>query len=146
MTKRLRWFLAGAVLFWLIVVVPARWLGGDAAVIYSSVALGLCLLPTLATLAWGRWALARSPEQQLLMVLGGTVLRMGFVLGASLALTYTVPYFQQSSFWIWVLVFYLCTLALEMAILISGGTVPAAASSGVPTGPSATKPEQEMVR
>src|SRR5436853_296862 len=71
MKRRLGWLVAGSLAFWLAVSYPARLLGGDSALGYSAVAAALCLAPTLATLAWAGWALERSPEQQLLMLLGG---------------------------------------------------------------------------
>jgi hypothetical protein len=57
------------------------------------------------------------------VVLGGTGLRLFFVLGAGLVLTGAVPYFQLQSFWVWVLVFYLFTLALEMLLAIRSLTL-----------------------
>jgi hypothetical protein len=120
MKRRLGLLTAGSLALWLAVSYPARLLGGESAVVYSAVAVALCLAPTLATLAWAGWALDQSPEQQLLMLLGGTGVRMGVVLGAGLALYTFVPYFQESGFWVWLLVFYLFTLALEMALLVAG--------------------------
>jgi hypothetical protein len=112
--------LVGSLGFWAAAVYPTRLLGGEPAVVYSAVAVGLCLVPTAATLLWAERAFRGSPEQQLLMVLGGTGVRMATVLGAGLVLYYAVPYFQQTSFWICLLVFYLFTLALEMVLLIKG--------------------------
>jgi hypothetical protein len=120
--RRLGFFIAAAVVFWVLLALPARHLWGDDAVVYSAVALGLCLVPTAVTLAWSTWALERAPaEQQLLAVLGGTGIRMFVVLAAGLALYLRVEYFQHSpGFWVWVLVFYLFTLALEMTLIVSG--------------------------
>ena len=54
----------------------------------------------------------------MLAVMGGTGLRMVFVVGAGMALFYLHPDFNHAAFWIWVIVFYLFTLTLEMVILL----------------------------
>jgi hypothetical protein len=119
--RRLGLFIGASLAFWVLVAVPARRLWGDIALTYSAVALGLCLVPAAATLAWAGWALHRSAEQQLLVVLGGTGLRMFTVLTAALVLYTRVEYFQREhGFWVWVLVFYLFTLALEMGLVLAG--------------------------
>src|SRR5437588_221513 len=79
--------------FWLLLALPARRLGGgDAAVVYSGTALALCLVPAVVTLLWAGWALDKSPEQQLTLVLGGTGMRLFVVLGSAWALFASVPY------------------------------------------------------
>ncbi len=120
--KRLLQLIGGSMLFWLLVSIPARYLGGgDAAVVYSLSAVLICLIPTAATLYWGMRAVQGPPEQQLMVVMGGTGIRMLFVLLVGLALYKLVPYYQTyQGFWIWLLVFYLFTLALEMILLLSG--------------------------
>jgi hypothetical protein len=106
---------------WLLLALPARMLGGgDAAMIFSGTALLLCLVPAVGTLVWALWGLQRNPEQQLIIILGGTGLRMFFVLCVALLISQFVPYYQQQiSFWIWLLVLYMSTLALEMGLLLS---------------------------
>ena len=115
------YLIAGSLAFWLLLALPARSLGGgDAAIIFSGTALLLCLVPTVGTLIWASWGLQKHPEQQLTMILGGTGLRMFFVLGVALLISRAVPYYQeQTSFWIWLLVFYLITLALEMGLMLT---------------------------
>jgi hypothetical protein len=90
----------------------------QAALGHSLVALLLCLVPAAATLAWASWGHDKSPEAQVAAVLGGSGVRMFFVLGAGMLLTSLVPSFQRPGFWIWVLLFYLFTLALEMVLLV----------------------------
>jgi len=89
---------------------------------YIAVAGALCLIPSVLTLLWVAWSTAQTPERQLTAALGGTGVRMFVVLAAGLLLTQEVPYFTEhrQSFWLWVLVFYLFDLGLEMAILLSG--------------------------
>ena len=126
MIKRLAWFLGGALLLWagLVLGLKGREFAPDAVVI--SVAAGLCLVPSLLTLAWSSWSVGQTPEQQLLATLGGTGVRMFVVLAAGIVLTMAVPYFaeRQQGFWISVLVFYLLYLALEVAILLIGRSAP----------------------
>src|SRR5260370_37631715 len=44
--------VVGSLLFWLALIFPARKLGGDEGVFLSTVALGLCLIPAVASMAW----------------------------------------------------------------------------------------------
>jgi hypothetical protein len=108
-------------LFWLIVAYPVYRLWGEQVFVYSAVAAGLCLVPTAVTLIWGRWALRQPPQQQVVMVMGGTGVRMAVVLTCGLLLN-MVEYFQRQSFWACLLVFYLASLALEMVLLLTGRT------------------------
>jgi hypothetical protein len=102
---------------WATAFFPARYFGGQAAVVYSLVALGLCLVPTSLTLFWASESQAPPPQHQMLLIFGGTGLRMAFVLGGGLALGAFLPVFREAAFWIWVLVFYLFTLTLEVLLL-----------------------------
>jgi threonine/homoserine/homoserine lactone efflux protein len=93
----------------------------EAAVVFLATALALCLAPAVVTLLWGERALRQSADKQLLMVMGGTGVRMAFVLLAGWALYQYVPYYQQQpSFLIWLAVGYLFTLALDMTLLLAG--------------------------
>jgi hypothetical protein len=119
--RRLLLLVGGTAAFWLIVGLPARYLGGgDTAIAYLGTALLLCLAPGMVTLIWGESAFKQSPDQQLILVLGGTGLRMFFVLLAGWALFVWLPYYQQQSFLIWLLVGYLFTLALDLTLLLAG--------------------------
>jgi hypothetical protein len=84
----------------------------------SGVAAGLCLLPTAATLLWCDLVLGSSPEKQLAAVFGGTGIRMAFVLAVSMVLYFNVQDFNRTGFWLWVVVFYLATLTLEMILVL----------------------------
>jgi hypothetical protein len=120
--RRLAGFLAAAVVVWVLAAGLAYFRWGEAEVAYCSVAALLCLLPSLGTLLWAAWGQNQSPEQQLTAVLGGTGVRMFFVLGTGLLLTNTVPFFAEhpQGFWLWLLLFYLVDLALEMTFLVAG--------------------------
>jgi hypothetical protein len=119
--RRLLLLLSGTLAFWVLVGIPARLLGGDAALVYSGTALLLCLVPAAITLAWADRALQGTIDKQLVLVLGGTALRMITVLGAAWVLYEWVPAYRASGgFWIWVLVAYLFTLVLEMTLMLAG--------------------------
>jgi len=121
--KRLGLFLAGAVVLWGVtfalgwVLWPEQ---RDSLPACSVTALGLCLVPTTLTFLWSVWGLKQTPDQQLAVVLGGTGVRMFFVLGVGLLLSTTVAYFHEHAlqFWLWVLLYYLATLALEMILIV----------------------------
>ena len=109
--------IGGALAAWLLAAVPARWLGGDEALLHSGVAFLLCLVPTALTLAWCHLALARSPEQQLLAVLGGSGVRMVLVIAAALVLFHATEAFHHRKFLLWVIAAYLVTLTLEVVLV-----------------------------
>jgi hypothetical protein len=111
--------LGGTACFWLVAAYPAYSLWGEEALLYSATAAVLCLLPMAGTLVWAARALRGAPEQALAAVLGGTGLRILVVMGAAVALYLTVPFFHRRSFMIWVVVFYLVTLTLEMGLLLA---------------------------
>jgi hypothetical protein len=119
--RRVLLLIAGSLAFWLLVALPARALGGgDAAIVFSGTALLLCLVPAVGTLIWAAWGLKEHPEQQVTVIVGGSGLRMFFVLCAGLLISKCVPYYEeQTSFWIWLLVFYCFTLALEMGLMLT---------------------------
>jgi len=118
--KRVGILIACTLLLWAAVAYPAWLLGGDQTLVYSLVALALCLTPAAATLIWAEWASRQAPENQPAMILGGTGIRMGLVLGVGLLLYTQSPYFQEPSFWICLLLFYLFTLALEVMLVVNG--------------------------
>jgi hypothetical protein len=119
---RLLLLLGGVLAFWVLLAVPARWLGGgDRAVVYSGTAALLCLIPAAGTLLLTERLGRGRPNQRLLMHLGSTGIRMFFVLMAGCGLFLGVPFFrEQFGFLIWLAVFYLFTLALEVVLLLAG--------------------------
>jgi threonine/homoserine/homoserine lactone efflux protein len=120
--RRVLFLIGGCAAFWLLVGLPARHLGGgDRALVFLGTALLLCLAPAVATLVWGERALRRSADNQLVMVLGGTGVRMLLVLLAGWTFNQYIPFYQQQpSFLIWLAVGYLFTLGLEMVLLLAG--------------------------
>jgi hypothetical protein len=93
------------------------WAGWDG-VVHSSVSAVVCLVPTAVTLLWCDLVLGKSPEQQLAAVLGGTGVRMAFVVGVAMVLYYNVEQFHSSYFWLWIIGFYLATLTVEMVLVV----------------------------
>jgi hypothetical protein len=118
-TQKVTLLAAGTLGFWLLVAYPARLVWGDAAVLFSAVAGLLCLVPAIASLVWAHGALKGKPVQQLAAVMGGMGLRMAVVLGAGMAFYFLVPDFHHAAFWLWVVVFYLVTLALEVGLVVT---------------------------
>lgn len=121
MSARLLFFVGVTLTFWLLAALPARWLGGgDLAILYSGTAALLCLIPGVAALLWAGLS-SNQPGQQLTIALGSTSIRLFFVLGMAFLLDRTLPLYHGSlAFWIWVLVFYLLTLAVETTLLLKG--------------------------
>jgi hypothetical protein len=112
----------GVAAFWVLLAVPARYLGGgDNAVAQSGLAALLCLVPAAAVMAWAQWAFRKGGQHHLYAVLGGGGVRMFFVLGAGLLLSEVLGWYRgQLGFWVWLGVFYFFTLALEIALLLKG--------------------------
>ena len=121
MSRQLSFFIIGTLLFWMVVAFLGRsisFLGGEQAVVYSATAALLCAVPAALPLVWIRRPDEGKGSEQVLWALLGMGLRMFGVLGGGIALYLAVPSFQQTSFWICILVFYLFTLALETVLLL----------------------------
>ena len=119
MKKSLAVLVLGLLGFWLLVTYPAKLLWGDSAVLFSSVAGLICLLPTALTLVWSQRAFKGAAEQVLLAVMGGMSVRLIFVIGVGLWLFNSLAEFNYKRFWIWIIVYYLLTLVLEMYVLLT---------------------------
>jgi hypothetical protein len=106
------WSLASglACLLW-----PACW---EQVLVQSLSAAGLCLLPGSLTLLWALQPGPRSREQRPFLVLGSSGLRLGGVLLLALLLRALVPACRPTSFWLWLTIFYLFTLAWESSLLL----------------------------
>ncbi len=117
--KALLWLIAGTVTFWGLLTYPARlaW-PDDPTFAWSTAAALLCLVPGALTLAWTTWAYKGQAQQQLVAVLGSTMVRMAVVVAGGLVLFLSVPAFAYQRFWMFVIVYYLFTLALEMVLIV----------------------------
>jgi hypothetical protein len=118
MMRQIGQLWAGTALLWALLALPAWLLGGETGLLDAAVACGLCLVPMTATMLWCHWAFSGAPEQQLAAVMGGTSVRMLGVVGASIGLFFTVEALGRPAFLIWVVVFYLTTLALEVVLVV----------------------------
>lgn len=103
--------------FWLIVAYPAYLLDPEHGLLHSGVAVVLCAVPTALTLLWCDIVLKGSAESQLAAVFGGTGLRMLVAVGIAAVLYKNVEEFALGRFWMWIIVFYLVTLAIEMFLV-----------------------------
>ena len=123
MIARLLTFIGATWILWLLLGLPFRFLNedrayGDAMMIYGGVAALICLIPGSLTLWWGSRPNIQ-PREQVLVMFGSTGLRIMGVFGLGILLFFTVPYLRvHRGFWLWVLVFYLFTLALEMMLIV----------------------------
>jgi hypothetical protein len=97
---------------------PAKWMWGEGMLLQSAVAMGLCLVPGVAVLVAAGWLQQKPPEWRMGFTLLGAVFRMGFVLGVGAILYSATPGFGENAFWIWLLVFYLFTLAVEVGLIL----------------------------
>jgi hypothetical protein len=132
--QRLLTLILGTLGFWVLAAIPAKHLGGgDLALIHSATAMLLCLVPGVLTLVWVSWTTSKNSQQLVLVALGSTGVRLFGVLLAGFLLLRMVPLFQeQAGFLIWLLVFYLFTLTLEMVLLLKAAREPARSGESAP--------------
>jgi hypothetical protein len=116
--KKLGSLAGSTLLLWGILIYPCWLIWANTVWLESSVALGLCLVPALVTLAWTLRA-GDAPEQQLVAVLGGTGVRLVFALGGGLLLYHTLPEMFTNGFWLWLAVFYMFILAVETFLVLN---------------------------
>lgn len=115
--KSLAWLFGGTLLICIAVMSPSCFGQDELAVFQCTVACAVSLVPALGTMAWALRA-GNTPEQQLVAVLGGTVVRSGAVLASGFLLRAVLPEWFTQSFWIWLGFFYLVTLALETTLVL----------------------------
>jgi hypothetical protein len=128
-TKALLWLVGGTVAFWGLLTYPARLVWpDDPTFAWTTAAALLCLVPTALTLAWTSWAYREQAQQQLVAVLGSTGVRLFVVIAVGMVLFLNVKEFEYQRFWLFVIVFYLFTLALEMVLIVRGAAAKQAMS------------------
>jgi hypothetical protein len=111
--------IASTGIAWILAEVPARAWWGVAATYYSGAAALLCAVPAVITLFASARELDKSPQWQLVVVVGGMALRIVFVVGMGIAICYLMPYFNEHRFWLWVIFFYWITLTVEVVLLVN---------------------------
>lgn len=136
MIRRVLLLVVGSILFVALAALPvARLTDYDQAFLHASTAMVLCLIPGVLTLIWASWMYERDPQQQLLVMLGATGIRMfGVLIVGYLLYTQVPPYRDQLGFLLWLVVCYVFVLALELILLLSGQAV----SSPLPSGGEGT--------
>jgi len=116
--RQLGILLGSIAVLWLLLALPARWIWGNVVLLHSVVALSLCAVPAAASLIWATASIERSPDMLMFQVLGGMGLRMAFVLGVGLALYLGLPDDFSEVFWVWVLIFYMFSLFVEVCLVV----------------------------
>jgi hypothetical protein len=126
MTAELRTLLArclhlGAMVavLWGLLLYPAYRIGGSDAVFGLSVSAGLCLVP-----GWVVFLIASrfldAASQMPIVVIGGSVLRLVFVLLGVLVVQGMWEGLTFTEFVVWLLLFYMATLAVETRLMLKG--------------------------
>jgi len=102
---------------WAALLYPGWVWWGEAAFFHSAAAWTLCVVPGAAAMAW---AMSKhiAPESRALTALAGTGIRLMVTLGGGLMLTELLPETFTKIFWLWVGVFYLLMLTLEVILLV----------------------------
>jgi hypothetical protein len=118
MMRKLGLLVAGTGALWVLVLVPARMVWGDRAVVESAVAAALCLIPMSLTLVWSIRAQGGSAEGQLAAAMGGTAIRLFVVILGAVVLYLSIEELNEASFMVWVVFFYLATLTLEIVLVL----------------------------
>ena len=107
---------------WLLLAGPAYLLAGSRGIEGLAYAAALCIpVGCIVIFIAGRWSSSDAP---LVAVLVGMLARMGVVLGGVLVLQVYRPDLQLVEFAIWIILFYIVTLAAETLLLLRGRTVP----------------------
>jgi hypothetical protein len=118
--KRCAILVVAGLILWSIAALPTRLWWGHAAFVESALALAICMVPALASLAWAAWRPPQTDQQRLVLVLGGTSLRLLGTLALALVLLRLMPELgDHMGFWTWVVIFYLFMLAFETSLLAS---------------------------
>jgi hypothetical protein len=123
--KSLVVLVVGTLALWVALIYPGWLLWGEKAWVQSVAALGLCLLPALATYLWVLKA-GGSPEMRMVVALGGSGIRIMLALGGGFLLYNNLPSTFTDSFWAWMAVFYLFVLALEIYLVVTQQNSPKA--------------------
>ena len=110
------WLFATLAGLWLVLALPARWVGGIAGLEGLTWAIGLCLLPGLMVLTVTGLLpkLATAPQA----ILFSTTARMLLVLVGVLVIREARPELGFREFFSWLIVSYMAALAMESYFLV----------------------------
>jgi hypothetical protein len=120
MKNRLAQFVAGALPIGAALIGADLLVRGPAVWPATAAAFGLAFVPALATMAWAVLAFRTDPGLMLLAGLGGSGARMMVSLGGGFLLHQLDPGAFAVPFFLWLAVFYLLLLALEVTLLVRG--------------------------
>jgi hypothetical protein len=115
--SRCGWLTLATAVLWLVLLGPAWVIAGRDGLIGLSCSAGLCLVPGLIVFALAAKS-AASGANVSLVILGGTVLRMMFVLVGMLIVQSADPRLGFREFVVWLLTFYLSMLAIETFLVL----------------------------
>jgi len=118
MIRRLCQLVCASFLAWGALAYPVWLYGGNRSLVQSGVAAGVCVFPAALTLALGLRLSRGTPEQFLVLIIGGMAVRLVMVFGVGAALAKMATEFRGTGFWLWVLLYYLVTLVLEALLLV----------------------------
>jgi hypothetical protein len=125
-TRTLGYFLAGAIVGWAALAGIGQQLQGEYGLLCAGVAGLVCIIPTTISLIMTLWSNNKTGSEQLMAVIGGMGLRMVTVLSVSLVVFLNVGEFREDqsrelTFWTFVLISYLATLAWETFLAARSG-------------------------
>lgn len=106
--------LIGGAGLWVLLAGPAWLLAGTMGLIGLTISAVLCLGPALAAVAFDKLF---APSQSMLFLVS-TGLRFGLILASALVAKVSRPEFGLLEFHVWLIVFYLFTLAVETWLLL----------------------------
>jgi hypothetical protein len=122
---RCGWLLLAAVALCLVLAVPAWFMAGREGLIGLLAAAFLCVVPGLVVF-WVAASFGAAGSHVPLVILGGTFLRMVFVLLGMVIAQTLDPHLGFREFIVWLLVFYLFLLVVETCLVLA----PTASRSG----------------
>ncbi|GAB4143770.1 MAG: hypothetical protein Tsb009_15090 [Planctomycetaceae bacterium] len=111
-------FVAAVLGLWLLLAAPAYLVAradGLEGLVYAAF---LCLVPGLIVLAIASRA-KDAGKQAMISILGGMVLRLLFVVAGIMVVKSYRPWWGMKEFVLWVLVFYLATVAIETKMVVA---------------------------
>jgi hypothetical protein len=114
---RCGWLTAATAILWLLLLAPACLVAGRDGFVGLCCAAGLCLVPGWI-IFWMAAHFGAAGAQVPLVILGGMVLRMMFVLLGMVIVQSFDERLGRREFVIWLAVFYVCMLAIETFMVL----------------------------
>ena len=110
------WLALASVLFALLLAGPAWWVAGGDGLLGLAIATALCLLPGCLAMTLHR--LVGDQSGMFELAVGG--LRMLFVAAGAVAMQVTRPDLGMREFYVWLILLYVFTLAVETTFILKG--------------------------